>query len=327
MKKQLFPVTARSIAAARGKVALTSSFLCATSFLLVPEPANAQESAPVPATRPASVKNKAEKDLRRITVRTEAGEIVLHLPAEIAPGDTISGTLSMNIPGGRWHNSPPNIGIGDGYEVEIASLRPTKIDSNIVDGQRMVWVLPPSLETTAAMIRLSQKGKEIAQTSVPLSRPDFRDNPSPRVQRALDAQGAREKSYLLPSSGKAGDTITIRGRFDGDLATTRVRLGGGANAFDFAVLQVLAESPRLSIAETPSRSFGSTQVTLQEGEGTDAVTTPVAQTFDHKRSGRGQGFFHSLLMGIAYIGVAIVGAFLSLFGGGIGGGAGGGYGY
>jgi hypothetical protein len=244
----------------------------------------------------AAVKSRTENDIRRITFKTDAGQIGLVLPGDFAAGDTISGTLTRTPSGKSDDDRGRNGEALSGYRVELASLLPTRQERSAAlppdlgtDSQRLVWTLPTPLPSSGTNIQVmavtavtvvlrDAGGQEIGQAAVSVAPPrDMSNLPAPGTQQALDARGARERSFVLPPSGKQGAMLSIRGRFDGDAANTAVAIGEQDGL-------VLAESPRLAVVQTPSKALGKTKMTLQEGIGTAAPTTVVQGDFDHQKT-------------------------------------------
>ena len=64
--------------------------------------------------------------------------------------------------------------------------------------------------------------------------------------------------FRLPKVGQTGVPVKIDGPFDGDLMTTRVRIGGRP-------VSVLAESPRECIIQSPSQTPGPSEIEVREG--------------------------------------------------------------
>jgi hypothetical protein len=136
--------------------------------------------------------------------------------------------------------------------------------------------------------------------------------PAPGTQQALDARGARERSFVLPPSGKQGAMLSIRGRFDGDAANTTVAIGEQD-------APVLAESPQVAVVQTPSKALGKTKVTLQEGVGTAAPTATVQGDFDHQKTRR-RSAAGPIIGGVLVVGVIAAIAIAASFSkGGFGG--------
>jgi hypothetical protein len=279
----------------------------------------------------ASVKNRTESDLRRITFKTDAGQVDLLLPGEFAAGDTISGTL-MRTPSGKSDEERGRNGEAlSGYRVELASLPPTRQHLLVAavtepnqkqaeDSRRLFWTLPAALASTAVtavtVVLRDAGGQEIGEVAVSVAPPrDMSNLPAPRIQQALDARGARERSFVLPPSGKQGAMLSMRGRFDGDAANTRVAIGE-QDAL------VLAESPRLAVVRTPSKALGKTTITLQEGVGTAAPTAIVQEDFDHQKTRR-RSMAGPIIGGVLVFGVVMA---IITFGEGIGDGFGGPFG-
>ncbi len=288
MEKPLFTVAVPRTITRSARAALL------IPVLLYPAAARAQSPAAGSAAgqaRPAqaSVRSKVDNDLRRITFKTVAGELVLTLPDRIAPGDTISGTLTRTSSGGSDVERGRNAATLGGYSLELASLPPTRVDPY---REQIVFTLPGAApgsagsDTSAVPIVVRDpNAQEIGRTALPL---------------AARGTSPTDTPFILPPSGIEGRTLTIRGRFDGDAATTRAAI-----ADQDAV--VVAESPRLAVVQTPRKALGRTQITLQEG-----TAAPVRGDFDHQRYRRDRT--DSVVGGVLLVGIGIFAYLMSQLG-------------
>src|ERR1035438_7105278 len=114
------------------------------------------------------------------------------------------------------------------------------------------WSVPAAAAGTAAVLLLRDSGgKIVSQTSVPvLPAKPVTDMPTTSATN----------SFHLPSVSQANRPMNIAGPFDGNSATTAVTIGGNP-------AQVLAESPRKAIVQSPSE-VGPLSIHVQKGSAT-----------------------------------------------------------
>lgn len=303
MKKQ-------PIAAIIRRIAAVASLCVAQALVLWPAVARAQQSGDnsVGANRPlrrASVQSKTENDLRRITFRTEQGQLALLLPAQVAPGDTVSGTITLTPSGRSAEERSRNEEALRAYKLELAFLPPTRVDS---DQNRAVWTVPPAPSEDNhsqgfAVVLRDGSGQEIGRTTLPAA-----------SGGNVTSATTQENAFVLPPRGKAGAMLSIRGRFDGDAVTTNVRIGGDQASTEATELTVVAESPRLCVVQTPREARGKTQVTLREGSAAESVRG----SFDHQKAPR-RNAAGTVLGVVLVVGIVAAIAIAESFKGGFGG--------
>jgi len=180
------------------------------------------------------------KGLQTATFDTISGTVTVHLPEEMAAGDTISGTIVAEPAGNTDRKRDKNLGTLSGYVLEVEDRR-----EEVGDG-RITMTLPRaagSTDVVTLVLRESRKGKpgrEVGRVDLPLH----------------DVTEATE-DFRLPHVAQTGHPLVVHGRFDGDLATTGLRVGE-ADALP------LAESPRAAIFRSPAEIVGKAPLTLSE---------------------------------------------------------------
>jgi hypothetical protein len=175
---------------------------------------------------------------------TLSGTVSVHLPEEIAAGDTISGTVVAEPAGDKEKKREKNLGTLSGYVLEIEEEDEDE-DETVADG-RLTVHLPstPSREAVVTLVlrelRKGTPGQEIGRVDLPLQTPA--EAPS---------------SYRLPTMGQTGRSAIVHGPFDGDLATSGLTVG------DVEALP-LAESPRMAVFRSPHNVVGVAPIELRE---------------------------------------------------------------
>ncbi|HEX6746939.1 MAG TPA: hypothetical protein VF092_06545 [Longimicrobium sp.] len=193
----------------------------------------------------------AQEQLRTTRVGTLSGEVVeLNLPADIRPGDQISGTVVVPEEAGRRPSATLQ-----GAVVEVQGRRSAVRD-------RVFAFAVPAGAAAFALLLKDGSGRAIGETSVPVS-------PS-LVPPGQPSRGAISRASLTPPAtprpgnfapmyyGQPGRPATVTGNFDGDVANTRVSVGGRPT-------QLIAESPRALFYEVPQDApSGRTTLAVEE---------------------------------------------------------------
>ncbi len=165
---------------------------------------------------------------------TPFGRAVVLLPDGLAGGDTVSGSLAWEPAGDSERDRSRSfaqltaLGLGLG----LGDL-PTA-------ARTWSYRIPPELTGSLAVSLWDTQGNLLGESAVPLVSPP-----------------ASLESYRLPPFVQAGQPFQIEGPFDGDLANTRVELGGTR-------ARLLAESPRRVVAESPGSALGEQAVVVAE---------------------------------------------------------------
>jgi hypothetical protein len=174
--------------------------------------------------------------LATTTFQTPQGQIVVNLPDDMAPGDTISGTVLAEPAGSTPAEQAGNTMTLDGYVVSIETY------SRPVQAQTLHFTVgpAPSPRTTYLILRDSM-GHELGQAAFPITQ-----------------ASSAPTNFQLPRLGQAGQPVQITGPFSGDFTHTQLSIGG-------QTAQPLAESPRQLVVTTPSGPVGPATLMLQEG--------------------------------------------------------------
>jgi hypothetical protein len=239
--------------------------LCATHLLLLtPVLAQAQ------GTR-TRVETRRDNGLSTTTFTTPRGRIVIVLPDDAAPGDTVSATLSVARENRTSAQQQQNQDSLMRYRVTIGET------SAPVEQGRIVFAVPATLPAnqpggTLPLILSDENGNMLGQADVRLA----------AAARTSAPVAAAPGEVLLPRSGRAGQTFVVPGRFDGDLTNTRVLVGGRE-------APILAESPRKIIVQSPSDPKGKTQIEVREADRT------ATAAFDNQGSRRRNNINYFLL--------------------------------
>ena len=180
---------------------------------------------------------------------TPEGKIQVHVSADAAPGDTISGVVLAEPAGKTPQEQQANLGTLTGLVVELEGQR-TKVAS-----KQYEWTVPAALRVGRAILTLRRPdGRMVSQVPVPI-------DPQPPLPR-----GPGQTGVALPSDLQIGRPVTIRGRFDGSLRGKSVDVGGSP-------AELLAASPRQVVFRTSQTTFGEVPIRFTDnGQPTEAMT-------------------------------------------------------
>ena len=180
---------------------------------------------------------------------TPEGKIQVHVSADAAPGDTISGVVLAEPAGKTSQEQQANLGTLTGLVVELEGQRTT------VAQKQYEWTVPAALRVGRAILTLRRPdGRMVSQVPVPI-------DPQPPLPR-----GPGQTGVALPSDLQIGRPATIRGRFDGSLRAKSVDVGG-------IPAELLAASPRQVVFRTSQTTFGEVPIRFMDnGQPTEAMT-------------------------------------------------------
>lgn len=265
----------------------TAVVLAVSQLLLVTPAVGRAQTGQVGQPIQARVQTKTERELRRIRFQTPQGDLALTLPGDMAPGDTVSGTIALEPSGRSQEERARNAASLGGYFLEMAGQSPTRTDR---DRNLAVWTLPTSTgDGRIALVLRDQNDREVGRTDIVLAAASSR----------LSAGGVIAMDFALPAAGKAGQSLAISGRFDGDGATTRVLIGG-------QVAPVVAESPRKVVVQSPQEALGKTQLAVEER---DVVARGEFNHEKARRDNTGKKVLGAVLIvgaiGIVFLGLAM----------------------
>ena len=179
---------------------------------------------------------KTENGLHVATFDTLQGTVTVNLPDDLAAGDTISGTVVAEPKGETPDQKAANSDSLSGVVVEVA-----KQETPASDGKGK-WIVPAAAAVAIPLILRNREGREIGKVNVPVAK-------APR----------KPEGFQIPAAGQSGKPVAIAGSFDGDFATSGVKLAGNA-------MNVLAESPRKLIAQAPANFSGTGEIEVSEGD-------------------------------------------------------------
>jgi hypothetical protein len=202
--------------------------------------------------------------LSTTTLTTPQGRIVVHLPADVRPGDTISGTVNVEPNGQTEEERAKNLAGLNLYQLKIAN--------EIVPGPwgEFTWF------STRGLVGLHNSGgrEETAASGSNVQLPmEFllpigigdqkgkgqRHTIQAPVEWGLQWAIGESKSDQVtpPLVAQNGRPAKVTGSFDGNLGTTRITIGGQPAT-------MLAESPRSCIWKSPEQPLGPTEIIVKE---------------------------------------------------------------
>ncbi|HKD08182.1 MAG TPA: hypothetical protein VKB79_19940 [Bryobacteraceae bacterium] len=179
-----------------------------------------------------------ESGLHRANFRVAQGEIHVNYPDDLSVGDTITGSVYTEPAGKDQKEIERNSSEISGYVIEMPGQQAKTSD------RRFRWSVP--IQIGGAVIPLvlrDRKNKIITRCDLPV-------NPTP---------AAREQGGIyLPTGGQSGAFASVWGPFASPAGSTAVAIGG-QNA------DVLAESPRKMVFQTPPNLAGASTIDVRTG--------------------------------------------------------------
>lgn len=187
--------------------------------------------------------------LHTTTFTTPEGKIKVNFPDDMAAGDTISGTVIAEPVGATLEEKERNSDELNGYVVEVKAEDKTVKEASVKTKLLTGVAIPAGLAGgVTTLILKDNKGKIVAKTQIHVQpKPPAIETPS--IPTSDDFQ--------LPRVGQAGRPIEVSGPFDGDIDTTAVKIGGSD-------VEVLAESPRKVVVQSPRDVVGPTEIEVKE---------------------------------------------------------------
>ena len=163
--------------------------------------------------------------------------IYVNLPEDMAPGDTLSGSESINPQGATEVERAQNLAELSKYQLQVAG-QSAKLGS-------FGFTLPKISDTSGpqpvSVVLKDSAGKQLGKAEVP-------------VRPVMVVVG--DNVFYLPSMGQEGWPVVIVGAFDGNSDNTELEIGGKPQ-------RKLAESPRQATFESPA-AHGSNDMVLKE---------------------------------------------------------------
>jgi hypothetical protein len=215
----------RSASAVSRRIAMSTS--CVAFLLLVPsfDPVRAQTQGDVQVSGGVST----------ASFTTPQGRVLVHVSADAAPGDTISGVVLAEPAGATPQEQQANLGVLTGLVVEME-----KQQAKVAE-RRYEWTVPIVLRMGKATMTLRDAdGRVVSQLPVPV-------DPQPALP------GAGTGTVDLPRDIQVGRPATIRARSDGTLRRKLVEVGS-------MQADLLAASPRQVVFRVTETPFGEVPV-------------------------------------------------------------------
>jgi hypothetical protein len=182
----------------------------------------------------------------------------MNMPDDAALGDTISGTVVAEPAGKTPEERKANMDTLEGYVFDIPEVPSKTVESvpQEVPGQEPESKKIVTLEIPATLsgeivdlVLRDPKGNEVTKTELPVSPPPVYTPP----------EEPDPGDYNLPKIGQAGRPVDLTGPFDGELVNTEVVIGGKR-------ADVLTQSPRKTVVESPRDVAGLTDIELTDGD-------------------------------------------------------------
>lgn len=225
-------------------VALTAALLGSESI----------QTGSVVAQQSITASQKEQSGLKTATFNTPQGKINVNLPDDMAATDEISGTVIAEAVGKTPEEKEQNTDELNGYVVEVAKTeeapkvadqpktkKPPKVNPKEPD---FTCVIPPAVSLIKLILRNS-KGTQVCTSEVPCL-------PTPPPMPCPEDQ------CIMPTVGSCGRPVQIKAPGDGHFSNSGVTIGG-------TPAKLLAESPRQTIAKSPTNVVGPTEIQRQEG--------------------------------------------------------------
>jgi len=192
-----------------------------------------------------SQETTTENGLSTLVFETPEGMVNVYLPADLAMGDRITGTVVAQPSGDTEKQRAEFADRIAGYVVELNDTVKTT-----ARGGSLEWVVPAGATALTLVLR-DAKGTEVSRAQPPVVTDLGR----------LEALRAGVTDFKLPELGVVGHPVRVDGPFDGDLVTTGVAVGGKDTG-------LLAESPRAVFFEAGDDRIGSHPMLVKEREAT-----------------------------------------------------------
>jgi cell division septation protein DedD len=190
-----------------------------------------------------SMSENAARGVITVELKSKAGLVKIFLPDDISAGDTVSAAIALYPAGVTSEAMNSNLRIIGGYVIETSFF-------NVPASQKSIKISVPrnSAGTKMKFTLRDASMKALDSVSIPIG-------------LSSTARGDEETptpyDYQCPLIGQAGRTVEIEGPFDGDFATTDFKIGNKK-------ANVIAESPRKLVFESPADVVGSVEVVLVE---------------------------------------------------------------
>jgi hypothetical protein len=183
----------------------------------------------------------------RCELKTAQGSVIVYLPTDMAAGDTISGMVVTQPAGKNDAERAKNESVLEGLVVSVGDQKTRVRD------RWGLWSLPIYAPIPMLKVTLSDsKDHAVAYCSnIP-------------YLEVIKPEGG---VVSVPTIGQAGQSIDCWGRFDGDITSDIVTVGGKP-------VPVLAESPRSLKLMLPADAAGMNNVEIREA-GSQPICAPI----------------------------------------------------
>jgi hypothetical protein len=207
-----------------------------------PRPTTAKRDKPTSTKSDIKVETATANGLVATSRVTPRGRVSIFLPDDMAAGDIISGTVTAEAAGTTSQERQKNL-------EELTSEITNDLMKIAAQGVESTKFGPEGNSSTTFKLHVSDASRELTwgtnrTFSVPILPPSA-------------VLPSTTSGFVLPNLGQTGRPIQIGGNFDGDLSNTSCTVGGRS-------AQVLAESPRKAVFESPQNIVGQTQITVRE---------------------------------------------------------------
>jgi len=229
-----------------------------TFYLLIPLLLIICISDTIQGEQHISSKSTTEWGVRSTTIKTDSGNLTVNMPDDAALGDTISGTVVAEPTGETQQEQKANMDTLEGYVFDTPEV-PSKVvetePGETLPGKpksKKVVTMEIPTAITGEIIDLvlkDPKGIEVTEVDIPVAPPSTYTPP------AVPEEG----DYNLPEIGQVGRPIEMTGPFDGEIVNTEVTIGGKK-------ANIVAQSPRKTLFESPRDVVGPTEIELTQGD-------------------------------------------------------------
>ncbi|MGH9970531.1 MAG: hypothetical protein ACREBG_22445 [Pyrinomonadaceae bacterium] len=247
----------------------------------------------------------AANGLQTVTFDTLYARVIVHLPDDMAAGDTISGTVFAEPKGSTPEERAKSLGLLKGLVVEIGD-KPIEPFSVICKEDDAIRPCPATFflyhtdekRPKTPVVLKTKEGTTVAETGIPVFdptqlKPTITFDPpktesappqnvkatAPEVPQsdAARTQPNAFREFRLPKIGQQGRAVEITGSFDGNSSNTTLTfkpISGTSKDFEkttqnvsggFGLIRPLAESPRKIVFRSPSDFTGPVEISLREG--------------------------------------------------------------